>query len=315
VDSQSENPMEAAELDALLRVEVPAEPPGFAVKWQTWRGQAMETQPRPMIRDTGTFLGPWRVFDLQYQSTDAVQIGGWFLRPAHGGFSRGFVVGHGYGGRVSPDVDFPLEDSAVLYFCARGISRSQDPRFPSEAARHVLHGIEDPERYILRGCVEDTWLAVGALLSLAPELAGRVGYCGTSFGGGVGAMALAFEDRVQRAHLNVPTFGNQPLRMALPSVGSAAAVRAHAERLPGIAEATLRWFDAAVAARQVRIPVHCACALVDPAVAPVGQFSVFNALGGPKRLFVLDAGHMEYPGQDRQQRLLAQELRVWFAPL
>jgi cephalosporin-C deacetylase len=299
----------------LLGIVAPEEPAGFRERWQKWRQQALLVEPLPMLRDTGSDLGPWRVFDLEYHSTNEVVIGGWLLRPRNGISNRGLIVGHGYGGRSGPDFDIALPDSTILFYCARGISRSVHPRLPSNPDSHVLHGIDDPEGYILRGCVEDVWLAVSALLRLEPGLAGHLGYLGISFGGGVGALALPFEDRIQRAHLNVPTFGHHPLRMTQPSWGSARAVQDFARQNPGIAESTLQWFDAAVAARHIQIPVHCACAFRDPVVAPVGQFAIYNQLAGPRNLFLLEAGHMEYPGQSQEEQKLRRELCDHFASL
>lgn len=100
--------------------------------------------------------------------------------------------------------------------------------------------------------------------------------------------------------------------MVHPSLGSAGAVQEFARSHPGVPQATLQWYDAAVAARHITIPVHCACALEDPAVPPVGQFAIYKALAGPKQLFVLDAGHQAYPGQTRQERLLWDELLTFF---
>ena len=77
----------------------------------------------------------------------------------------------------------------------------------------------------------------------------------------------------------------------------------------------LRYFDAAVAARHVRMPVHAACAVFDPAVAPAGQFSIYNAIPGNKELFVLMAGHHPYPGQDEEQARLRRDLHNFFAAL
>ncbi|MCA1789780.1 MAG: hypothetical protein LC667_07960 [Thioalkalivibrio sp.] len=61
--------------------------------------------------------------------------------------------------------------------------------------------------------------------------------------------------------------------------------------------------------------MHIAAALFDPAVAPPGQFAVYNAITGDKRLFVLDAGHFDYPGRTRQEQDLLAQLRTFFAPL
>jgi cephalosporin-C deacetylase len=145
-------------------------------------------------------------------------------------------------------------------------------------------------------------------------VAGRIGFLGISFGGGIGAMALAWDPRVNRAHLNVPSFGNHPVRLRCRTVGSGEAVRAYAARgldpMP-----TLAYYDAASAARQIRIPVHCALAGFDPAVAPPGQFSIFNALAGEKELFPLQAGHFPYPEAEHEERRLLGELERFFARL
>lgn len=164
------------------------------------------------------------------------------------------------------------------------------------------------------GCVDDLWLAVSAMLLLFPATCGHIGYAGMSFGGGIGAMALPWEPRIQRAHLNVPSFGNHPVRLQLPTVGSGAAVQGYQQQ-HGNVLATLQYYDAASAARFIRQPVHVAAALFDPAVAPPGQFAIYNALSEPKYLFVLEAGHFSYPHQAKQEQALLKELEVFFSQL
>jgi cephalosporin-C deacetylase len=178
----------------------------------------------------------------------------------------------------------------------------------------VLHDIQDRQRYILGGCVDDLWLGVSALLELFPETLGRIGYMGISFGGGIGALALPADPRIRLAHLNVPTFGHMPIRLSLPTLGSGEAVRAHRDRHGHVLD-TLQYYDAATAATFCRIPVHVAAALFDPVVAPPGQFAIHNALAAPKRLFVLDGGHFQYPGQADQERRLLEDLREFFSLL
>jgi cephalosporin-C deacetylase len=176
----------------------------------------------------------------------------------------------------------------------------------------VLHDIHLRGRYILGGCVEDLWTGVSALLQIHGELQGRIGYLGISFGGGIGALALPWEPRIARGHLNVPTFGHHPLRLRLPTTGSAASVQAFARRHGHVVE-TLAYYDAAVAARHIRQPMHVAAALFDPAVAPPGQFAIYNALPGPKELFVLKAGHFDYPEAAAENRKLLSALRGFFS--
>ena len=50
-------------------------------------------------------------------------------------------------------------------------------------------------------------------------------------------------------------------------------------------------------------------------VAPPGQFAVHNAVPGEKELFVLNAGHFEYPQQAQQEAALLLELKRFFETL
>jgi len=300
--------------EALLRVGAPDAPADFEAFWRDRYAAAMEIEPRPELRDTGTARNGWRIWKLSYRSTDRAEIRGWILTPERGGVRRGFVVGHGYGARTEADFHLPFEEAMLVFPCARGLGASVHETIPDQPEWHVLHGIEDRDRYVIGGCVEDIWHAVSVLLRVRPDLEGHIGYLGGSFGGGIGALALAWDDRIMRGHLNVPTFGNQPLRLQLASTGSAASVQKKWKRKPEVA-ATLAYYDAAAAARFIRQPMHCSCALFDPAVAPAGQFAVYNAIASEKRLFVLPAGHHEYAGQVERERELLREIHDFFRDL
>lgn len=302
-------------LAQLLAVGAPKAPKDFVEFWQKRYQQALQVAPSPKVAFLNTEKSAWQVFDIRYTSTDQRPIRGWLLLPKYGVAKRGFVVGHGYGGRTAPDFHLPFHDSALLFPCFRGLGLSGQPDISPDPFWHVRHHIEDASHYVLGGCVEDIWLAVSALLELLPSLSDRLGFLGISFSGGIGALALASERRIARAHLNVPTFGNQPLRLRLPSQGSAHSVQQYYCGHKKQTLKVLRYYDAATAAKHIKIPVHCACATFDPCVAPPGQFAVYNALGPDKRLFVLDAGHHSYLGQAQQERQLIDELEAFFAPL
>ena len=274
----------------------------------------MEVLPAPELSRQFLTHPDFDVFDIVYRSTDEFLIGGWLIVPKHGRVTRGLVVGHGYGGREGPDFDLPVADAAVLFPCFRGISRSRRAPISDNPAWHVLHDIDKPNDYILGGCVDDIWLGVSTLLSLFPQTAGHLGYLGISFGGGIGALALPWDSRIGRAHLNVPTFGHHPLRLTFPTLGSGAAIRQYQDRNGNVLE-TLRYYDAACAARHVKIPVQVAAALFDPVVAPPGQFAIYNALPGPKNLYVLQAGHFEYANKRVQDTELMEILGKFFAEL
>lgn len=290
--------------EALLAITPPEAPPGFDAFWQKRYRRALAVNPAPVVTASATVDPRWHVFDLRYTSTDNFPIGGWLLVPRTGTIRRGLVVGHGYGGREAPDLDLPVTDTAVLFPCFRGISRSARPPISADPEWHVLDHIQSADDYIIGGCVEDLWVAVSALTALYPALENRVGYSGISFGGGIGALAMAFDHRIARGHLIVPTFGHRPLWLTLPTIGSAHAVQLYGKTHEGVLE-ILRFFDAATAAARIRAPILMVPALFDPAVAPPCQFAIANALPRTKfnEIFILDAGHFEYPGQDKQDAI------------
>ncbi|MBP1861145.1 acetylxylan esterase [Rhizobium herbae] len=300
-------------LDALLAIVPPEVPAGFDTFWGGRYAHALTVDPKPTISESATSHPNWLVRDITYTSTDGFLIGGWLLVPRDGPVRRGLVVGHGYGGRDAPDYDIPVEETAILFPCFRGLSRSARKPISPDAAWHVLCDIDKPERYVIGGCVEDLWVAVSALAAIFPQTDGRIGYSGISFGGGIGALAIPFDTRIDRGHLIVPTFGNRPLWLTLTTIGSAASVQAYRRRHPDVLE-TLRFFDAATAASRIRIPMLMAVALFDPAVAPPCQFSVANAL--PKsnynEIFILDAGHFDYPEAEAQHAALMAKVGQFF---
>ena len=300
-------------VEELRAIRPPQGPPDFDDFWRARHIGALGVDPRPQLRESASSQPNWHVHDIIYTSTDEFSIGGWLLLPKEGTVRRGLVVGHGYGGRDQPDFDIPVKQTAVLFPCFRGLSRSRRPPISDDPAWHVLHDIDKPERYILGGCVEDLWLAVSVLTRLYPELDGRIGYSGISFGGGIGALAMAFDQRIDRGHLVVPTFGNMPLWLTLPTIGSGHSVQNY-QKTHGDVLNTLSLFDAATAAARIAVPMLVAVARFDPAVAPPCQFSIANArpASNHHETVILDAGHSDYPGMDEQHALLMKRVGRFF---
>lgn len=307
------DPTYGMQLDQLLAVAAPEAPPGFDDFWETRYRRALSADPQPVLRQSKLSHPRWHVLDIVYTSTGALEIGGWLLLPRNAQVRRGLVVGHGYGGRDQPDFDLPVEETAVLFPCFRGLSLSAHPPISPDAALHVLHQIDTPDDYVIGGCVDDLWIAVSTLVTLYPWIEGYVGYSGISFGGGIGALAIPFDKRIDRGHLVVPTFGHRPLWLTLPTVGSAQSVQAYRKKHANVLE-TLRLFDAASAASRIKVPMLVAPALFDPAVAPPCQFAVANALPQSKfnEIFILDAGHFDYPGSEAQNAMLREKVERFF---
>ena len=301
-------------LEDLLRVVPPNPPPDLASFWTSRYQAALAQAPAPELRASSWTHERFEVYDLCYRSTGHCVIGGWALVPRGLPVRRAFVIGHGYGGRDGPDLNLPFDDAVMWFPCARGISRSRCAALPEWPNEHVLFGIEDREHYVLGGCVDDLWVGVTALLELFPAVAGHIAYLGISFGGGIGAMAVPWDARIVAAHYNVPSFGHQLLRLKLPTIGSGEAVQRHCQHRGHVPE-TLLYYDAAATAGFTSVPVHVAAALFDPVVAPPGQFAVYNALPAASRLFVLEAGHFDYPRRTEQEQALSLELEDFFGEL
>ena len=304
-------------LENLLAVPAPQNPSDFAEFWQATY-QAARAVPLNMskrqIESGDAKIDLYEIefdalgTDLNHDSPAPQRIGGWLTIPKDKNFERGVVVGHGYGGRAAADMKLCGPPCVAIFPCARGFHRSASANLPSSAAYHVLHGIASRDTYLHRGCVADLWAAASVLIELFPEIAADLHYEGGSFGGGIGALMLPWDKRFQRAFLDVPSFGNHPLRVTLPCTGSGEAIRLRYRRHPEIMD-VLQYFDAATAARHIRIPLFVAAALCDPAVPPPGQFAVYNALPDCKKLFVRQSGH---PTTEDDDRNLRNSMKEWF---
>lgn len=307
------DPSYGYDLADLNKVKATGKPKDFKLFWENKYQCALDITPRVKIQDTGRKLGYWRIFDCYYESTHKVSIGGWLLLPEDGNVLTGYVSGHGYGGLTEPDTSLRLKNAAILMPCFRGIGRSRYAPVSTEPKWHVLHNIQDKQKYILGGCVQDIWCGITALIDLFPQLKDRIGYFGSSFGAGLGIFASAFDSRIKRAHFHVPTFANVNLRLTLPTAGSGEALRQFNQREPETLNATIHYFDAAHAAEYLTVPTHWALALFDPFVAPPGQFSAFNHAPSEKSRLVLDAGHFEYENKNCQLQQMRSQMEAFLS--
>ncbi len=306
-------------LDDLLRITPPGDVPhDFDEFWRDLYQQA-ESLPIDVTTEPSALSNErTEVLNINFTSAGGLRIGGWLTRPRPQKLRKvkpryAVVVGHGYGGRDVPDLrdDVP---AIRLFPCARGFNRSAHEHIPSDAHQHVLVGIDDRDTYIHHDCCADLlWRAATALLALHPEMADRLMYQGQSFGGGIGALALPWDERFTAAFLAVPSFGHHPWRLTRPMTGSGASVAKRFATDPSI-QRTLAYHDAATAAQRLSIPTMVAVARFDPGVPPPGQASVFNAIPGRKQLLVRSADHFMY-GELKQEedRALAQAADAWFA--
>ena len=298
-----------AQAEKFLEIPLPEIPSDFADFWRSTYQEARAIPTRLARRKIASPREGFDLYEIEFDSLDDVRIGGWLTVPQKGSIRRGVVGGHGYGGREAAELYPPGPDAVGIYPCARGFHRSAHPVIPGVGGQHVLHGIEKRETYSHRGSAADLWCAANALLELFPEIGGTLDYFGASFGGGIGALAIPWDRRFRKAYLDVPSFGNHPVRLTIPCGGSGEAVRLYHAKNPEVVK-VLSYFDAATAASHFEIPVFVSPALVDPVVPPEGQFAVYKAIPSEKDIFVRSAGHPDVP---KESVLIYRQLRNWFA--
>lgn len=297
------------------------EPDNFDVFWSGLRQKA-DRHPREVsFREFSSPRAGMRLIEARYAVWPGYRVGAWVRLPENPADVCGVrVVGHGYSGRESPDEEPANPRHLTIFPVAPGFGISRNPGIPSDsAALHVVHGIENPEAYILGSCVSALWGALDVVEVLLERPVTGAHYAGWSFGGGLGALMLPWDPRFSSAELGQPTFGNHPFRLSVPCVGSGESVRQKFLRDPGIAQ-TLTYYDAAFAARRLRIPVVFACARFDPAVPPPGQFTVANECGSLKFISEFLVGHFDFhhPAEadesDRHRKNLEQMQRALAVP-
>jgi cephalosporin-C deacetylase len=271
------------------------EPADFEKFWKDLYGKAARYPFQPTSRPLPS---PERNFTLEEvfcQIYPGYRIGMWVLKPrVTSKIRRIRIQGHGYGGPDGIDWALAWPDQIVIFSIAPGFHLSENEKLPkSDVIQHVIHGIENPETYVLGACAAAIWRAVDLAEQIRGDNPWEIYYHGWSFGGGIGALALPWERRIKGAELGQPTFGYHSARLGQACVGSGESVRMLYLRNPSIRE-TLRYFDSAFSVRHLETPTVFACAYFDPAVIPPGQWAVANNCRGPKRISPFLTGHFEY---------------------
>ncbi len=266
-------------LQALRAVPPPPAPHDFEAFWRDTHDRCRDT-PLSLQRLPSQHQHPdFETFEIRFDTLGYTGVGAWVVIPHHNVDTSSVVVaGHGYGGRAAPDYARVCRARAPWIFpCAPGFHLSARDDFRHEHGQtHVTVGIQSRETYILRACVATFWSTLDAAQLLFPDARDFV-YIGGSFGGGLGALMLPWEPRYSRAVLDVPTFGQQPIRLQCPCNGSGQGVIDYAATHPDLLD-ILAYYDAATAATHIAIPVITSPAQFDPCVAPPGQFAVANAI-------------------------------------
>src|SRR6266436_5407040 len=81
----------------LRTIKSPVGPTDFIRFWEFTYSQVRRIPLRVEHRPVASADPQFAIEEVEFESLDGVRIGGWITRPANGKFTRGVVVGHGYG--------------------------------------------------------------------------------------------------------------------------------------------------------------------------------------------------------------------------
>ena len=145
--------------------------------------------------------------------------------------------------------------------------------------RYPHFGIEDRNRFYARSAVAGASRLLEEVLKQPGIDPDRVGYCGSSHGGGLGLLLAAFSDKIKAAYCGVPNFGDRGgfLTGRHTPDSNSPEYRSNLD--------TLLYFDTSYAARRIRIPVMISVGFTDIYCPPSAVYTIYNELKGPKIIF------------------------------
>lgn len=234
------------------------------------------------------------------------------------------ITTHGYGGVGDgfPDEPEPwLERGlATLRLRVRGYPPSTMD-IDDLRGTWILHGIESPDAWILRGAVADLIQAYRCTRSHFGAAMPIVVH-GESFGGGLAVIATAqlaaLGHQPHRLTLGLPTFGDWRWRSMHYCNGSGGQVNMMLDALRGMDRErlmeTLLLFDAVLHASSVDIPCLAKLAVQDDTVPAPTAAAIYNALPtAEKWRFETRYGHFDGGIADMRRHALFERLHPVFA--
>lgn len=280
---------------SLLEIGLPDnEPEDFDVFWKDLYKKTLSIKTELKRKPSRFESETHKVEEVYFLTLGHYHIGAYLITPKNGVVERIQVEGHGYGGREAPNLEIK-PTTASLNPIAPGFHLSAHSTIPlNDSSQHVIHKVEDKNTYIFRNCAAAWWSAATVMLELYPKLSETLIYRGWSFGGGMGCLMLPWDNRYKGAELGQVSFCHIPIRLTCSCAGSGDATTRFFREHPSVLQNTLRYFDAAFAAKRILVPVVFCASLFDPCVPPPGQFAAYNVCEAPKRLSKFLVGHFDY---------------------
>lgn len=285
-------------------------PDNFERFWRAGRADLVRVPPDPRLTAVEVEEIPGgRRWEVSLGGVGGRVRGILTLPPGKGPFPAVLLVPGAGVGRTAKATAFAQDGFAVLAINVHGIAPdSTDEYYASLRGRplgldwdYLWYGLDDPYHFYFRRVILDCIRAIDYLCSLPEVDTTRVAMTGSSQGGYLSIMTAALDNRIKAIHANVAglcdVFGRLYDR---PSGGpqflETAGVNDRHLR-------TLGYYDAALAARFVRVPARLGVGFIDAVCPPTTVYAAFNSLNGPKQaddFYTL--GHSAPRDYDEQRR-------------
>lgn len=278
--------------DYCSRVHKPAD---FDTFWAQVQEQTASIALAPeMVRDPLRTSDEIEVFQVFYDSLDAVRIAAWYCRPT-GASGRLPALLSLPGYQMDPTIpkDWARQGYCALSVAPRGKLRSNrqfNPGYPNL----LTYNIVDRHTYAYRGFYVDSWRGVDFLLSRPEVDPQRIGVTGSSQGGGLTITTAAMRPEIRAAAAGAPYLCGFLDAIALthtyPYEEINDYLRLYPERRQAVEE-TLAYFDGINFADRITCPIIVNIGLQDNVCPPETGYALFNAIRAQdKKLYTYD-GH------------------------
>ncbi|MGE3535809.1 MAG: acetylxylan esterase [Candidatus Tectimicrobiota bacterium] len=250
------------------------------------------------------------VFQVFYDSLEAVRIAAWYCRPAHRREpAPAILLLPGY--QMDPAIpkEWARQGYCALSVAPRGKLRSNrqfNPGYPNL----LTYNIVDRHTYAYRGFYIDAWRGIDFLLSRPEVDAQRLGVTGSSQGGGLAITTAAMRQEVCAAAAGAPYLCGFldaiDLTHTYPYEEINDYLRQYPERRAAV-ESTLAYFDGINFADRITCPIIVNIGLQDNVCPPETGYALFHAIASAeKRLYTYD-GHGHDAGGRLQHNAITEQ--------
>jgi cephalosporin-C deacetylase-like acetyl esterase len=267
-----------------------AKPADFDAFWDNAKRELARVKPNYKVTEMPDLEHNDKVYQIEMQSLDNITIRGYMALPKDIKPGQKLPVSlylPGYASFANPLVATP--GMALVSLSVRGQSMSDDVIKP-EREEYISTGIEDKNKYILKGVLMDCKRLVDFVCS-RPDIDSTAIYASGASMGGYLALALsAIDKRITITTANNPVFSDF---RGLAVVGNKAfpmgEIRLYAENKGLKMESllnTLDYFDLQNFAPSITSPTVIGIGMLDVMAPPTFSTTMFNNIAGNKKMFV-----------------------------